>query len=83
MVCVCVAYEIAVTTSDKKDAGMIHNAWLILEGEQKSSKEFVMENSVKSKVLRKYVFTSDPNPILFSTCRCNNNICYYAKTYYK
>ena len=49
------AYEIEVTTTDKKDAGMLHNAWLILEGDQRSSKEFVMENSAKNKVLRRWV----------------------------
>ena len=47
------AYEIEVTTTDKKDAGMIHNAWIILDGDLKSSKEFVMENSSKKQVLRR------------------------------
>ena len=46
-------YDIEVTTTDKKDAGMIHNAWIILEGDQRSSKEFIMENSAKTKILRK------------------------------
>ena len=48
------AYEIEVITSDKKDAGMIHNAWIILDGDIKSSKEFVMENSLKKQILRRY-----------------------------
>ena len=47
------AYEIEVITSDKKDAGMIHNAWIILDGDIKSSKEFVMENSSKKQILRR------------------------------
>ena len=47
------AYEIEVTTTDKKDAGMIHNGWLVLEGDQRSSKEFILENSTKTKVLRR------------------------------
>ena len=50
------AYEIEVITSDKKDAGMIHNAWIILDGDIKSSKEFVMENSSKKQILRRYFF---------------------------
>lgn len=52
-ICHCTAYEIEVTTSDKKDAGMIHHGWLILEGDKKSSKEFVLENSAKKKILRR------------------------------
>ena len=51
------AYEIEVVTSDKKDAGMIHNAWIILDGDIKSSKEFVMENSSKKQILRRYFFS--------------------------
>ncbi|XP_013416715.1 lipoxygenase homology domain-containing protein 1 isoform X2 [Lingula anatina] len=47
-------YEITVTTSDKKDGGTTQNAWLILEGEdKKKSKEFLMENSAKNKILRR------------------------------
>jgi hypothetical protein len=42
-----------VTTSDKQDAGMMHNAWLVLVGEQRSSKEFLMTNSARHKVLRR------------------------------
>lgn len=47
------AYEITINTSDKKDGGMMHNAWLILEGEKKKSKEFLMKNSAVHKVFRK------------------------------
>ena len=32
---------------------MIHNAWIMLDGDLKSSKEFVMENSSKKQVLRR------------------------------
>ena len=46
-------YEVQVSTSDKKDAGTIHNAWLILEGDQRSSKELIMENGSRNKILRK------------------------------
>lgn len=31
----------------------MHNAWLILEGEKKKSKEFLMKNSAVHKVFRK------------------------------
>ncbi|XP_071795423.1 lipoxygenase homology domain-containing protein 1-like [Asterias amurensis] len=48
-----ITYEISVTTTDKRDAGTTQNAWLSLEGDLRSSKEFVMENSVKKKILRK------------------------------
>ncbi|CAH1787210.1 unnamed protein product [Owenia fusiformis] len=52
-----ISYEIEVTTSDKANAGMVHNGWLQLEGKlegkKKTSKEFVMENSAKKKILRK------------------------------
>lgn len=47
------AYEITIKTSDKKDGGMMHNAWLILEGEKRKSKQFVMKNSPVHKVFRK------------------------------
>jgi len=40
-------------TSDKKDASMFHNAWLILEGDKKKSKEFIMKNSPQRQVFRK------------------------------
>ena len=42
-----------MTTSDKQDAGMMHNAWLVLVGEQRPSKEFIMENSPRNKILRR------------------------------
>ena len=47
------AYEIVVHTSDKKDAGTLHNGWLVLEGDLKKSKPFLMENSKTNKILRK------------------------------
>ncbi|XP_074659812.1 lipoxygenase homology domain-containing protein 1-like [Tubulanus polymorphus] len=47
------SYEISISTSDKRDAGMIHNAWIILVGEKSSSKELIFENSAKNKILRK------------------------------
>ncbi|XP_064633987.1 lipoxygenase homology domain-containing protein 1-like isoform X3 [Lineus longissimus] len=46
-------YDIVINTSDKQQAGMIHNAWLILQGELRNSEEFVMENSAKNKILRR------------------------------
>ena len=49
----CSEYEIEVTTTDKKEGGMAHNAWLILEGDQKKSKVFFMENSAQNKILRR------------------------------
>ena len=54
--CYFVAYEITVTTTDKKDAGMMHNGWVILEGDTRASKEFILENSAKNKVLRRLVY---------------------------
>ncbi len=47
------AYEIEITTSDKSDAGMTQNVWVILEGEQRASKEIVLENSAKTKAFRR------------------------------
>ena len=48
-----IAYEITIVTSDKKEGGMMHNAWLILEGDKKKSREFLMKNSPVHKVFRK------------------------------
>ncbi|XP_048241483.1 lipoxygenase homology domain-containing protein 1-like isoform X2 [Haliotis rufescens] len=48
-----VVYDIEVTTTDKKEGGTIHNAWLILEGSRKTSKPFHIENSPQNKVLRR------------------------------
>ena len=31
----------------------MHNGWLMLVGEQKTSKEFIMENSARTKILRR------------------------------
>jgi len=50
------AYEITVLTSDRQDAGTQHNAWLILEGSERSSEEFVMKNSSRNKILRRCNF---------------------------
>ncbi len=47
------AYEIEITTSDKSDAGMTQNVWVILEGEQRASKELILENSAKTKAFRR------------------------------
>ena len=51
--CVCAAYQIDVVTTDRQDAGTQHNAWLILEGDERSSQEFLMENSSRHKILRR------------------------------
>ena len=51
-ICLLSVYEIEVATTDKKDGGTIHNAWLILEGSLKTSKVFQMENSNQNKILR-------------------------------
>lgn len=48
-----IAYEITVVTSDKKEAGMLHNVWLKLEGDKGTSKEFVVKNSAQEKLFRK------------------------------
>lgn len=58
-------YEIEVKTSDKKDGGTIHNGWIILEGEKRTSKCFRLENSATHKILRKgnvdhFTFPSAP-----------------------
>ncbi|XP_022094211.1 lipoxygenase homology domain-containing protein 1-like isoform X2 [Acanthaster planci] len=58
-----ITYEISVTTTDKRDAGTTQNAWVILEGDLRSSREFVMENSAKKKILRK----GDTDTFKFST----------------
>ena len=42
-----------MTTSDKQDAGMMHNGWLVLVGEERSSRELIMANSARNKVLRR------------------------------
>ncbi|XP_071954737.1 lipoxygenase homology domain-containing protein 1-like [Antedon mediterranea] len=58
-----IVYEISVSTTDKRDAGTYQNAWIILQGDLRSSKEFLMENSPKEKILRK----GDVNTFKFST----------------
>ncbi|WAR01120.1 LOXH1-like protein, partial [Mya arenaria] len=62
-------YEIEVKTSDKKEGGTIHNGWIILEGDKKTSKVFKLENSAANKILRKgnvdnFSFTSPPLGVL-------------------
>ena len=47
------AYEVTFLTSDKQHAGTTQNAWIVLHGEEKKSPEYVIENSVKNKVLRR------------------------------
>lgn len=51
--CLYLAYEITIATSDKQDGGMMHNAWVRLEGDKKKSREFLMKNSPVHKVFRK------------------------------
>ncbi|XP_070566658.1 lipoxygenase homology domain-containing protein 1-like isoform X2 [Ptychodera flava] len=46
-------YIITVLTGDKRDAGTQHNAWLVMEGDKRTSREFIMENSARNKILRK------------------------------
>ena len=47
-------YEITMVTSDKRDAGTTQNVMIALIGEKKSTtKEFVVENSSKTKILRR------------------------------
>ncbi|XP_052229243.1 lipoxygenase homology domain-containing protein 1-like isoform X2 [Dreissena polymorpha] len=48
-----ITYDIEVKTSDKKEGGTIHNGWIILEGDKKTSKVFKLENSAANKILRK------------------------------
>lgn len=50
------AYEIIVVTSDKRDAGTTQNGWIALIGEKnRSSKQFLLENSSRNKILRRYI----------------------------
>ncbi|XP_077979346.1 lipoxygenase homology domain-containing protein 1-like [Glandiceps talaboti] len=48
-----VSYTITVVTGDKRDGGTQHNAWIVLEGNNRTSREFMMENSARNKILRK------------------------------
>ncbi|XP_063957148.1 lipoxygenase homology domain-containing protein 1-like [Lytechinus pictus] len=48
-----VTYDITVTTTDKRDASTTQNAYIILEGDRRTSREFLMENSPKRKILRR------------------------------
>ncbi|XP_030849367.1 lipoxygenase homology domain-containing protein 1 [Strongylocentrotus purpuratus] len=48
-----VTYDITITTTDKRDASTTQNAFVILEGDRRTSREFLMENSPKRKILRR------------------------------
>ena len=47
------AYEVTFLTSDKHNAGTTQNGWIVLEGEDGKSQEYLIENSVKNKVIRR------------------------------
>lgn len=44
-------FELTFATSDKQNAGTSQNAWVILEGEERKSQEYHIENNPKNKVL--------------------------------
>jgi len=46
-------FELTFLTSDKQHAGTTQNAWIVLEGEERKSQEYQIENSPKNKVLRR------------------------------
>lgn len=46
-------FELTFLTSDKQNAGTTQNAWIVLEGEERKSQEYPIENSAKNKVLRR------------------------------
>jgi hypothetical protein len=48
-----VVFEITLLTSDKQNAGTNQNASVMLVGEKRKSQLYQIENSVKSKVLRR------------------------------
>ncbi|XP_071500737.1 lipoxygenase homology domain-containing protein 1-like [Diadema antillarum] len=48
-----VTYDISIITTDKRDASTTQNAYIILEGDRRTSREFLMENSPKRKILRR------------------------------
>lgn len=45
--------ELTFLTSDKQHAGTTQNAWIVLEGEERRSQEYKIENSARNKVLRR------------------------------
>ncbi|KAI8493666.1 Lipoxygenase y domain-containing protein 1, partial [Branchiostoma belcheri] len=47
-----IAYNIKVVTSDRKEAGTTNDAFLILEGDLRKSKEFSMDNTAKGKYFK-------------------------------
>ena len=46
--CVCVAYEVKLVTADKKGAGTSNSVYLVLLGQDGSSKTFYFKNSSRS-----------------------------------
>uniref|UniRef100_A0A8C4R1V7 PLAT domain-containing protein n=1 Tax=Eptatretus burgeri TaxID=7764 RepID=A0A8C4R1V7_EPTBU len=44
-----ISYKITVETSDGRDSGTKENVWLVMEGKNKCSDEFLMENSSKPR----------------------------------
>lgn len=46
-------FELTFLTSDKQNAGTSQNAWVVLEGEERKSQEYQIENNAKNKVLRR------------------------------
>lgn len=46
-------YDITILTSDKQQAGTTQNASLMLEGENGSSKQLIIDNNPSKKVLRR------------------------------
>ena len=65
------AYEIEVTTADKKEGGTIHNGWLILEGSKSTSQVFVLNNSAQNKILRR----SAPSLVSPQAHQCHDSLC--------
>ncbi|XP_078666046.1 lipoxygenase homology domain-containing protein 1-like isoform X1 [Branchiostoma floridae x Branchiostoma belcheri] len=47
-----IAYNIKVVTSDRKEAGTSNDAFLVLEGDLRKSKEFSMDNTAKGKYFK-------------------------------
>ncbi|XP_050409617.1 lipoxygenase homology domain-containing protein 1 [Patella vulgata] len=48
-----ITYDIEISTTDKRDGGTMHNAWMILEGTKRKSKTLMFENSPQNKILRR------------------------------
>lgn len=43
-------YEFKIITGSKRNAGMLHDAWIILEGKQDSSRVFTFNNSAQERI---------------------------------